>query len=90
MGETFAVNFDVLRDINPDCVGWIEIPGTNISYPIVQGRDNDHYLRLNFEGKYSVGGVIFLDHRCDSDFDRTNTIIYGHNMRDGSMFGSLK
>ena len=87
--QLLNVDFDRLLDMNPDCMGWIEIPGTGISYPVVQGEDNDQYLRRDFAGNKSVGGVIFLDYRSSGDFSGTNTVIYGHNMRDGSMFGSL-
>lgn len=88
--NSLTVDFNALLAVNPDCVGWIEIPGTEVSYPIVQGEDNDFYLRRSFEGRESVGGVLFLDYRSAEDFGGTNTVLYGHNMRDGSMFGSLK
>jgi len=83
------IDFDSIFVINQETVGWIIIPGSSISYPIVQGNDNQHYLHHTFRGQSNSGGAIFLDHRDNSDLsDRAR--IYGHNMRDGSMFGSLQ
>lgn len=87
--EQLSIDFDALRAINPDIVGWIVVPGTEISYPIVQGRDNAHYLRHTFGGRQSASGAIFLDYRDAPDF-RGRARIYGHNMRDGSMFAGLR
>lgn len=84
-----AVDFAALREINPDCIGWIDIPGTKISYPVVQGYDNDEYLRLSFEGNYYVGGSVFIDYLCEKDWSGTNTVVYGHHMYDGTMFSDL-
>jgi len=84
------LDYGKLIEINPDFKGWIEIPDTEISYPIVQSGDNDYYLRRTFEGNESFGGVIFIDYRTPGDFSGRNTVIYGHRMNDGSMFGSLK
>lgn len=81
--------------VNPDYVGWLEIAGTdgghlpNISYPVVQGADNDKYLTTTFEGHANKLGAIFLDYRCAGAFDAPHAILYGHNAKDGSMFGSL-
>ena len=61
----------------------------DISYPIVQTTDNDHYLHYTFEGQRNANGAIFLEHTNSSDFEDCNTIIYGHNMRNGSMFGYI-
>ena len=71
-------------------VGWIEIETLDISYPIVQTTDNDHYLHYTFEGQRNANGAIFLEHTNSSDFEDCNTIIYGHNMRNGSMFGTFR
>lgn len=74
---------------NADCIGWLSIDGTNISYPVMYTPSNPQkYLRRNFYGKYSQSGVPFLDGRCD--LQSTNLIIYGHNMRNGTMFSDLK
>jgi len=75
--------------INPDYVGWISIPGTRINYPIVQGQDNDKYLHTTFSGQFLPAGAIFMDYRVTDRFDAHTTMIYGHNMRDGSMFAGL-
>ncbi len=84
-----SVNFKKLREINSDVIGWIYIGGANVSYPIVKGSDNDYYLHRDYRGKYLFAGSIFADYRDSSDFSDLNTVIYGHNMKNGSMFGRL-
>ena len=79
-----------LRAKYPDVVGWLTVPGTNIDYPFVQAGDNDYYLRRDLNGEYAKAGTLFLDCRCRPDFTSRNTIIYGHHMKNGSMFGTLK
>lgn len=83
---------DKLRDAfnNKDVIGYLYYPIANISYPIVQGSDNTTYLTTNVYGKYSINGSIFLDHLNASDFSDSASILYGHHMRDGSMFGNLE
>lgn len=82
-------NIQALIAENSDCIGWLSIDGTNISYPVMHTpSDPQKYLRRNFYGKYSQSGVPFLDGRCD--LQSTNLIIYGHNMRNGTMFSDLK
>lgn len=78
-----------LRQDYPAAVGWITVPGTDVDYPFVQGPDNQYYLRRGLDGAYLYAGVPFLDSRCAADFSDGNTILYGHNLRNGSMFGSL-
>ena len=74
---------------NADCIGWIFIEGTNINYPVMHTpSDPQKYLRLSFDKKYSQSGVPFLDGRCS--LQNTNLIIYGHNMKNGTMFSDLK
>ncbi len=75
--------------INEDYVGWIEIKGTNINYPIVLGNDNDYYLRHNFRRRKIKHGAIFMDYRNKPDYSDHHTVIYGHSMRDGTMFRVL-
>lgn len=84
-----SVDFDALRQINPEIVGWIYCEDTPISYPVVQGSDNDYYLHHLFNGDANGAGCLFLDAGNSGDFSDRNNIIYGHNMRDGSMFNSL-
>jgi len=84
------VDFASLQAINPDIIGWLHIEAIDISYPIVQGEDNDHYLHYTYEGRQNGAGAIFLNYTNSSDFSDPNSIIYGHNMKNGSMFGKLK
>ena len=82
-------NIPKLIAANTDCIGWLSIDGTNISYPVMHTpSDPQKYLRQNFYGKYSQSGVPFLDSRCS--MNGGNLIIYGHNMRNGTMFSDLK
>lgn len=84
------IDFDELLQVNDDIVGWLRIRALDISYPVVQGEDNDYYLHTTFEKTENIAGCIFMN--CDNKSDLTdqNTIIYGHNMKNGSMFGKLK
>ena len=85
------VNFVELKKINPEIYAWINIPGTNIDYPILRrDDDNSYYLEHTVEGKRSVYGSIYTENYNDKNFDDFNTLIYGHNMKNGTMFGSLK
>lgn len=83
------VNFKVLKSENKDIVAWIFSENTPINYPIVQSYDNNYYLRRLLNGKYNITGTIFMDYRNNSEFMDSNTIIYGHNMKDDTMFGTL-
>lgn len=73
----------------PDVVGWIYVPSTNIDYPFVQASDNSYYLHRNLAGSYLYSGTPFLDHACASDFSDKNSVLYGHNMKNGTMFSTL-
>ena len=84
------VDFKALREKNPDTVGWLYVGSCGISYPIVQGEDNDYYMNHTFEGTVNSSGAILMDYRDDKYLKDWNTFIYGHNMKNGSMFGSLK
>ena len=84
------VDFNELLRKNPDTVGWIEVKGTNINYPIVQTTDNSYYLNHAFDGSKNEAGWVFMDYRNDSVNFNQNTIIYAHSRLTGSMFGSLK
>lgn len=83
------VNFETLQADNSDVVGWIYSPNTPINYPVVQAKDNKTYLRRDFYGDYLYSGSIFVDSRNRPLTQETNYLIYGHNMKDQSMFGSL-
>lgn len=86
----FTAGFEQLARINPGLKGWISIPGTALSLPVVQGTDNSYYLDHDFYGKQDRHGTIFVDCEADLAAGGFNTVIYGHHMRDGSMFGILK
>ena len=87
--EKVEIDFDALKSINPDTVGYIKVNNTNIDYIVVKGKDNNYYLSHNFEKKWNVAGWIFGDYRNKFDETDKNLIIYGHNTKDGSMFDSL-
>ena len=72
-----------------DAVGWITIPHTGIDYPFVQVKDNRYYLDRDIDGNYSAAGTLFMDYLNSSDFSDFNTVIYGHHMKNGTMFGPL-
>ena len=84
-----AMKIDELRQINSDVLGWITIPYTVISYPILQTQDNDYYLKHTWQKESGIVGSVFMDCRSSAELTDFNTIIYGHNMRDGSMFGTM-
>ena len=87
--EDYTVDFDTLKQINSDIVAWIRIPGV-LDYSVVQGTDNSYYLHHTFRREYNIAGSVFLDARNKADFSDSKNIIYGHNMRDGSMFHVLR
>ncbi len=76
------------KKINDNIIGWIQIPKTGIDFPVVQGEDNDYYLNHDIKGEQDKHGAIFMDYRVRPDQDK-NIIIYGHNMKDGTMFEPL-
>lgn len=84
------IDFDSLLSQNPDTVGWLHLKDTKINYPVVQAADNSKYLRRMFNGESGIGGTLFVDYRITNPFKDFNTIIYGHHMKDESMFGALK
>ena len=84
------IDLAALQAENGDIFGWIEIPDTTVSYPLLHGEDNDFYLRRNWKKEDSTGGSIFLETTNSPDMDSFHSILYGHRMRDGSMFGVLK
>ena len=84
------IDFTQLLSVNSDIVGWLRIRALDISYPVVQGKDNDYYLHRTFEKTDNFAGCLFVNSYNMGDFTDQNTIIYGHNMKNGSMFGKLK
>ncbi len=88
--EEKQIDFEGLKAVNPDVIAWIELPALDISYPVVQGEDNQYYLSHLFTGEENSNGSIFADYHNQPDFSDQNTILYGHNMRSGSMFGTLE
>lgn len=89
-GDWPQVDFEALRNINPDVIGWIYIEGTDINYPIVQGKENNDYLRRMFDGTPNHAGSIFLDSRCSAALTDAHSIIYGHHMKNTTMFSELE
>ncbi len=83
------VDFNKLKNINPDIYAWLEIKAINVNYPVLQGENNDTYLHTLPDGTYNNGGNLFIDNRCKNDFSSFVTVIYGHCMKDNSMFGLL-
>jgi sortase B len=87
--QSISINFEELKKINSDTIGYIEIPNTNINYVVVKGKDNSYYLTHNFNKEYNVAGLIFMDYKNTVDGTDKNIVIYGHDVADESMFGSL-
>lgn len=87
----FTVDFEKLKEMNSETVAWIRFDEpSQISYPVVKGPDNSKYLNTTFEGKRNSAGTLFVDVDNSGDFTDRNTFIYGHNMKNGSMFGQLR
>ncbi len=84
-----VVDFEALKKNGPDIIGWITLPDSAINYPVTQTDNNEYYLRHLYDGTYNKAGCLFADYENQADFSDRNTIIYGHNMRDGSMFAVL-
>jgi len=78
-----------LNEAYPDAIGWLYIPNTNISYPVTQGRDNEYYLSHAYDGSSLKAGTIFLDCRCENRFMNPVNILYGHSMKNGTMFAGV-
>jgi len=81
---------DLQNEVNPDIVGWLTIPDIYIDYSFALPGDNSFYLKRDVYGHQSAAGSLFMDCRCAQDLSDFNTIIYGHNMKNSSMFGDLK
>ena len=88
--DKYVIDFVKLKAQNQDTIAYIKINDTQINYVVVKGNDNNYYLDHNFNKEYNVAGWIFADYKNEFDGTDKNIIIYGHNMRDGSMFGTLQ
>ncbi len=84
-----TVDFESLQAINPDVIAWIIMEGTNINYPVVQGKDNSEYLYKLVDGSSNSAGSIFMDYRNHTDFIGRNTVLYGHHMKNETMFAPI-
>lgn len=82
----YYIDHQGLREINDDYIGWIHIEGTAVSYPITQAGDNDYYLYRMFDGTYNGAGCVYMDYKNSASWTDQHTIIYGHNMKNGTMF----
>ena len=85
-----GIDFDALESVNGDFRAWLEVPVLSLGYPVVQGKDDSYYLTHTFEKKENSSGAIFMNKGAADDFSDWNTFLYGHNMKNGSMFGRLK
>lgn len=83
------VDFAALQEVNADVVGWIYIEGTRVNYPILKGEDNDYYMKRMIDKKRNSAGSIFMDCKNAGDFSDQHSILYGHHMKNGSMFAAL-
>lgn len=88
--EKYSIDFKKLKEKNADTVAWIKINGTDIKYPVVKTNNNEYYLNHGFDKSENGAGWVFMDYRNIGDTTDDNMIIYGHNRRDGGMFGTLK
>ena len=86
----YKVDFERLKEINKDVVAWLKVNGTDIEYTVVKAKNNSYYLNHNFEKKYNNAGWPFADYHNKFDGTDKNIIVYGHNRKDGSMFGTIK
>ena len=86
----FQIDYSALSKVNGDFTAVLHVPALSITYPVVKSKDNEDYLHKTFEGKANFAGSIFLDANAKGSYDHKNTFIFGHNMKNGTMFGKLK
>ena len=86
----FQIDYEALAGVNGDFTAVLHVPALSITYPVVKSNDNEDYLHKTFEGKVNFAGSIFLDANAKGSYDHKNTFIFGHNMKNGTMFGKLK
>ena len=84
-----VVDFSALQAQNPEIVGWVQIPGTSVNYPVTRHADNDYYLDHTFLGTYNLAGSIFMDYRSNPDLSDRTTVLYGHHLKNGAMFAKV-
>ena len=87
--KKYNIDFEKLKQINQDTVGWIKVENMRIEYPIVKTNNNDYYLNRSFDETYNSAGWVFMDYRNKADGTDKNIVLYGQNRKDGSMFGDL-
>lgn len=83
------IDFEALKEVNEDVIGWLYLPGTVVNYPVVHGEDNSYYLKHLVDGTYNANGCLFMDYKNESNLSDDNSLIYGHHMDSGKMFASL-
>lgn len=88
--DYYDIDFEALKEINPDTVAYLKVNNTKIDYVVVRGNNNSYYLNHNFDKKINVAGWVFADYHNEYDGSDKNLVIFGHNMKNGSMFGTLK
>ncbi len=88
--KEYVVDFETLKNTNTDTVAWLKVEGTDIRFPVVKTTNNDYYINHSFDRSYNSAGWIFMDYANKLDGTDKNIVIYGHNRRDTSMFGTLK
>jgi len=88
--DKYNVNFEELKQTNSDTIAWIKINGTNIEYPIVKTTNNDYYMTHTFDKSYNSAGWVFMDYENRFNGTDNNMVVYAHNRRDGTLFGTLK
>ena len=88
--DSINIDFKSLKEQNSDIIAYLKVNGTNIDYVVVKGNDNSYYLKHNFNKEYNIAGWIFADYHNKFDETDRNIVIFGHNTKDGSMFGTLK
>lgn len=88
-GDEYTVDFNKLKEQNNETIAWLKVNNTNVEYPVVKGTNNSFYLNHSFDKSNNSAGWIFADYRNKFDNTDKNIVIYGHNMRDGSIFGSM-
>ena len=86
----YNVDFKALKQKNSDTIAWLKVNGTDIEYPVVKTTNNDYYMTHSFDKNYNTAGWVFIDYKNKLDGTDNNMVIYAHNRRDGSMFGTLK